>query len=523
MLSSALVISIILRSQDRLSSPYHRIMFFMCFWDIVSSACIALTILPMPSDVHEIHPSTFPGRAYGNTTTCAMQGFFIFIGQAFAGNANGVLNIFYVCTLRYGMSEKILNRRVLPISLAVFGLLSLPAGLVPLSLGLINPRPRDLMYCTIGPYPENCNRLEGIECIRGNMNPQTEDLIFFMNLSLLISGFFFIVVPLALVVVAVFKTEKMARRLQRDDEQENERQRAQDFQQEDGAFEERDQPITFSSRSKKEGFEETRTVGRIALMYIAAFFITWIWTIFAVVLNIEQMKNLQEEVWDFLLIARHLFQPLQGFFNSLIFVYNKVHNLRKSSPEDVTFFKAFKIVVVSPGDTPREIIVSSIEMVKDYVDAREEMESKWNGFGSKNTSSVNLAEALSATGMRKADFAKIEDYRDGPPQRKYYASSPGIPALFTRNANTRASPTNSSGSPPNRRSSGSTPPSSGLQPSINSSDLVSNGTSGDGLSFMGHSLLSGCSSAFSSTKDKTNSSGQEEEGNSRSSENMADA
>ena len=487
MLSSALVISIILRSQDRLSSPYHRIMFFMCFWDIVSSACTALTILPMPSDVHEIYPSTFPGRAYGNATTCEMQGFFIIIGEAFAGNANSVLNIFYVCTLRYGMSEKILNRRVLPISLAVFGLLSLPVGLVPLYLGLFNPRPYEL-YCTIGPYPENCNRLEGIECIRGNVKPQTEDLIFFMNQSLLISGFFFIVVSLALVVAAVFKTEKMARRLQRDDEQEEqyERQRAQDFQQEDVAGEERDQPIaSSSSRSKKKGFEETRTAGRVALMYIAAFFITWIWSIFSMVLRISRR---QWEVWDFLLVTRNLFQPLQGFFNSLIFIYNEMHNLRKSSlTEDITFFKAFKTVIVSPGDVPREIIVliSSIEMVKNYVDSREETESKWDGFESKITPSVNLAEALSDTGMRKSDFAKVNDHHDDPPVRQFYED----------------------------------PPSSGLQlPSINSSDLISNVPSGDGFSFIGHSLLSD----FSSTRDK--SSGQEEEqGKSRSSENMSDA
>jgi hypothetical protein len=46
--SSALIIYVILRSEARLSSIYHRIMFGMSLADICGSIAMALTSLPMP-------------------------------------------------------------------------------------------------------------------------------------------------------------------------------------------------------------------------------------------------------------------------------------------------------------------------------------------------------------------------------------------------------------------------------------------------------------------------------------------
>ena len=49
--SSALIIYVILRSAAKLTTIYHRIMFGMAVADIMSSAAIALTSLPMPKSM----------------------------------------------------------------------------------------------------------------------------------------------------------------------------------------------------------------------------------------------------------------------------------------------------------------------------------------------------------------------------------------------------------------------------------------------------------------------------------------
>ena len=138
LLFSMLMLSIIMRSKERLSSPYNRIISVMSFCDIITSGSILLTTIPMPSDVHDIYP--FEGRSYGNTLSCEIQGFFVLVGQTSAIGVNVILNIFYLCTLRYGKSPEYINKRSLPIALTIFGLVSLTAGIVPLAFSFVKPQ-----------------------------------------------------------------------------------------------------------------------------------------------------------------------------------------------------------------------------------------------------------------------------------------------------------------------------------------------------------------------------------------------
>jgi hypothetical protein len=73
-LSSSFIMITIYRSKQ--NTVYHRILFFLSFWDAIVSFCIALTTLPMPKDV--IYD--YKGPSYGNHGTCSMQAFLIFLG-----------------------------------------------------------------------------------------------------------------------------------------------------------------------------------------------------------------------------------------------------------------------------------------------------------------------------------------------------------------------------------------------------------------------------------------------------------
>lgn len=276
----------------------------------------------MPSDVHNVY--AFPGRSFGNTLTCETQGFIITIGLAFGVCANVVLNVYYVCTLRYCMEDRTLNRRMLPIALVVSCMVSLPVGILPLAYDLLNPTPHE-MYCSIGTIPDGCGDGEGqLECIRGgSAHPNTVANILFMITVLLGATFLLVVVSLIMVVLAVFKFEQASKKeLSHTPPNKKSKSNTEVIAQADQEIQAQLQV------ADRQSFANTRLAGRVALMYIAAFFITWIWTIISM-LPIAEIPGFSDKAWDVIGDLRSIFVPMQGFFNSIIFFYNKVHNLRR--------------------------------------------------------------------------------------------------------------------------------------------------------------------------------------------------
>jgi len=329
-LSSSFVIYFITRSRN--FEPYHRIIFFMSVCDLITSIAISLTTIPMPVDVHEIYP--FQGGAYGNVRTCEAQAFLIIVGLALTVFSNCALNIFYVCTIRYGMNENTVKTRLLPILLVIAFSIALPLGTVPLAWDFLNPWPYE-PFCTMGSYPADCNKDSEIDCIRGGISKKSEWMIFGSVLLLTGINFALVVISLISVIMTIFKTERTIRRIKKANNGE-------------------DAP----NANDEQNWNNTRFALRLALMYIGAFLITWVWTILALA-NI--FFQLPLSFWHVIDRAKLIFLPLQGFFNAMIFIYSKIYILLRTN-EDLTFFGALKQVILSPKRVPF-VIVSSITMV----------------------------------------------------------------------------------------------------------------------------------------------------------------
>jgi len=118
-MSSILIVYIILRSEKRLSSIYHRIMFGMSLADLLSSISIALSTLPMPSSMpkeEEYLYKNWQGRTrLGNTYTCNAQGFFQSFGFITTIHYNCMLCVYYACAIAFAMQDKTIKKRVEPI------------------------------------------------------------------------------------------------------------------------------------------------------------------------------------------------------------------------------------------------------------------------------------------------------------------------------------------------------------------------------------------------------------------------
>ncbi len=345
--SSVLIMSIIFRSSpESRTSAYHIIMFFMSFWDTVASIAMALNTTVMPSDVYETYP--FAGKAYGTIGTCEAQGFLILMGSLLVLSSNIILNVYYVCSLRYGMAQDIFKRRILPVCLVIAMFISIFMPIVALRIEYFNPSPLNY-YCTYNAYPYGCNLNQneesgagsGTECMRGQIFQSTFATYRRIGFILLGGAFVVLILSLMLVVATVFQAELTIRKAR------NTRLRRNHT-----AFREIE-------------FRRTRSVLIQALMYIVAFILTYVWTIIFFTRVETYSVQRPSYIMAFLNV---FFPPLQGFFNALIFTYQKAHTLRLAD-SDLDFFDAFKQVIRSPSTVP-DIVVSKIEIADEEIRLR---------------------------------------------------------------------------------------------------------------------------------------------------------
>lgn len=100
-----------------------------------------------------------------------------------------------------------------------------------------------------------------------------------------------------------------------------------------------------------------KTLVTQALMYIAAFVLTWFFPIIRMLLNSIGQKRTR-----FVDIMHLVLFPLQGFFNALIFVSHKVHNIKRLDTS-ISCCKALIIIFIHPKDLP-EVAISGISLVQ---------------------------------------------------------------------------------------------------------------------------------------------------------------
>jgi hypothetical protein len=284
----------------------------------------------MPKDV--IYPFEMP--SYGNIATCEAQGLVYMMGNAFVFCMNGILNIYYLCTLRYNMTEKTF-RCYLEIPLFIVSLvisITLPSTAL-LNQELLNPSPTE-PFCVANTYPLDCTKADNPECRGGGDSGVIAPSI---NCTIILF-FFTLMITMALIVHSFYRNARRLRNALKDIPS---------------------QEVDAKYEALKRAQETSRIIGRQALMYVAAFLITWIFG-FAKFLW-EETGNADTEL---LSILPMIFQPLQGFFNLIIFVYHKVQTLRRAD-DDLTVAEALEKVFFFPSRMEDRATVSNLDMVID--------------------------------------------------------------------------------------------------------------------------------------------------------------
>jgi len=216
-IASSLIIVTILKSDTKLKTVYHRIMFFMSCADISGSIAMALTSLPMPKhmsqEIMEIDGNlsfydNWAGIKLGNTQTCEAQGFFYVFGVITMYAYNAMMCIYYVCAIGFGMREDRIIKNVEPF----LHLFSFTLGFGPavfcLVYDLYNPSGWEA-WCTASPIGCNYNNEQESKCIRGMKSAEEilcKSILFLLGLIV-----FIILASLVMVTVKVIKIDRALR------------------------------------------------------------------------------------------------------------------------------------------------------------------------------------------------------------------------------------------------------------------------------------------------------------------------
>jgi len=347
-ISSSLIIYIIVRSETRLSSIYHRIMFGMSLADICGSIAMALTSLPMPSYMpqEEVFGYRWAGTRLGNTYTCNAQGFFSTFGVSCMLHYNSMLCVYYACAIAFTMKERNIKKYVEPILHGFPLLAGLSHSVPPFFYELYNPGIKAYPWCGPYPYPDECFVTENVTCIRGSLRAaKVFEIFFVMTVSYL---FITITFSLGMVIWKVVLMDRMMMKISKLSDEHNHR----------------------GVELMLEKHRNTKAVLIQAFSYIVALLLGVIPPLLLLTGAIKVTQVKTSIVFGHLTLV--LF-PLQGFFNCLIFVCFKVYNYHRIQP-DISSCQIIGILFCTSSHEP--CVISRISIVnKDH-----EFEDECNNF-----------------------------------------------------------------------------------------------------------------------------------------------
>ena len=316
-ISSILIIVMISRSSASLSITYHRLMFGMSVCDMLASIAMALTTLPMPADM--IY-TQFEGRHIGTFGSCAAQSYAQNGGTLGTLFYNVALSIHYFYSVR---TDKMKMRRSVETILHMCSML-VPIGIVICfsRAGTTNPTPY-LPWCGafVG-YPYWCINDDNTECLRGHH----AGLKRFISVPIVGSLIITVFILMVLIVWRVHENEKLVRMY-------------------DGIYR-----FNMNARDEiqLERSQNNSSLSKAILIQAASYVLALVLSQSSIFLRVLAAGTLERS--NALQIYHLITRPLQGFFNLIVFVGDKVYSYRRGRPE-VSIFNACIHILTKSHDS----------------------------------------------------------------------------------------------------------------------------------------------------------------------------
>ena len=196
---------------------------------------------------------------------------------------------------------------------------------------MFNPSPAD-GWCSYTVYPYDCFFDEEIECVRGSVGAM--HIVNITVLTFMLTSLLCVITCMIIIIIAACHNNVGVETIN----------------------------TTRNHRDHNRSNLFTRETLNIllvkqAILYMLAFLLTWFFPIITIV---TQQNN------DIFPVLQLIFGPLQGFFNALIYIYNKVYNIKRHD-ESITTCEALNLIFIHPRKMP-EIYLSQLRKVQDHND-----------------------------------------------------------------------------------------------------------------------------------------------------------
>ena len=338
---SMITLNIIRLSNQRFTTTHHRIMACMSVFDIMASVCMALTTLPMPSD----DILRFAGPMLGNKTTCQLQGLFILLGLTGGSALYVCLSWYFVCRITLKMDTHTIQKRLEPVFYVYTLVLSIAMATIILKHNMIHSFPR-FSFCIIAPDLTPCVNNYTLEetflvCDLDELHDY-ETVFLTCQIFVALNIAFVLIAMIVIIVTVQVKNVQIIRSA---GVEQSDQYAANDVEE-----------TSTSEQQMKGQYEqqESRVLVIQALLYILTFITVWVFGIG------PGMFTSDPGIMNTLLVFKSIFFPLQGFWNLIIFVYDKAYMLYQSDRYE-GFWKTINIVMCRPYLIPEFDLPESLE------------------------------------------------------------------------------------------------------------------------------------------------------------------
>ena len=357
---------------------------------MLSSAAIALSTLPMPPEAHLIYP--FSGPSYGGILSCSIQGFVFSNGYSMVLMLGLVLNVYYVCKLRYNMDDAVFSKFIEPVMYAASFFSVIIPGIFIWKQDGYNPTPHD-PYCAMREFPQGCTIESNPQC-RGDKDGGVNAKL--MAFSVLFLGLASLFISTVLIATTYANEERHLR------------QHLKNLESPANPTKVREETLELQHlRSWR------KIVTKQSFLYLGAFVSTWSWV------PIEIFSGNHKAVGA----VRLILFPSQGIFNLLIFLYHKIHVVRKGD-EDLTFWEAFQKSLGFSRESTDIFLIHNLDFISAS-NIRLKIVSDRRNKTSISACAIDASDPLSSSKRSDEEWNQQQSVINSDPDISYAQSSKG--------------------------------------------------------------------------------------------------
>ncbi len=325
------------------ATPYRRIILGLSIADIFQSLALLTGPLAVPLD-------KISWEAKNEAASCQANGFVLQVGATAVVGHTLLLCFYYLCKLKYRMSDEAFKYRFEGKIRACIVVYSFIAGIVPLVMDAYHTNGHTYSFCNIALVPTGCwkESEEVGECDTAHTK-RTNILVYYYMIA-------FPVVCISGIVIIMGMLYNHANMLHKNIQREINVPTT--LRGEDKASDGGEDPVDNIEENEENESPQDRvqTLSRLyrkemtiqATSYVGAFFLMYI-----PIMAVSTMSYPPE----FLLVPAMIFYTLGGFVNILIYTRPKVANVRRRYPE-CSRLRGFWLVLRAGGEIPDEVDLS---------------------------------------------------------------------------------------------------------------------------------------------------------------------